>query len=119
MPRVAGHSLTVCRLEHIPENSGKGYIVSHSGTPRRVDIVVVRRGDLLRAYHNICPHKGLNLDWAPDRFMDPAGEHLQCANHDALFRFEDGYCVSGSCLRSLPVRVKHCDEVELGGTDNG
>lgn len=83
----------ICRLEDIPENDGRGYIVWPPAAARRSDIFLVRRGSLVRAYHNCCPHKGLSLDWAADRFMDPSGEYIQCANHDALFRLEDGYCV--------------------------
>ena len=33
----------------------------------------------------------------PDRFVDAAGEHLICATHGALFRFEDGVCIAGPC----------------------
>jgi nitrite reductase/ring-hydroxylating ferredoxin subunit len=108
---------SLCRLEDIPENGGRGYTVCLPAASRQVDIFVVRRGGTVRAYHNCCPHKGLNLDWVPDQFMDPSGEFLQCANHDALFRVEDGYCVSGPCagmrLRSVPVRVNARGEVEL------
>lgn len=115
--RMADQQRLLCRLEDIPENGGRGYTVSLPAAPRQVDIFIVRRGGTVRAYHNRCPHRGLNLDWVPDRFMDPAGEFLQCANHDALFRVEDGYCVSGPCagmrLRGVPVRVNERGEVEL------
>ncbi|MCC6715971.1 MAG: Rieske 2Fe-2S domain-containing protein [Gammaproteobacteria bacterium] len=115
---MSGRPHMICRLEDIPESSGRGCTVWLPAAPRRSDIFLVRRGRLVRAYHNCCPHKGLTLDWVADRFMDPAGEYIQCANHDALFRVEDGYCVRGPCagmrLRSVPVRVNECGEVELG-----
>jgi nitrite reductase/ring-hydroxylating ferredoxin subunit len=110
----------LCRLEDIPENEGRGYTVYLPAASHRADIFVVRRGGLVRAYRNCCPPKGLNLDWVPDRFMDPAGEYIQCANHDARFRVEDGYCVSGPCagmrLHSVPARVNERGEVELRGS---
>ena len=110
MPGMQDHHRTLCRLDDIPDNSGRGYSVGLPDEPSPVDILVVRRGMLIKAYRNVCPHKGLNLDWVPDRFMDPTGEYLQCANHDALFRIEDGYCVSGPCAgaRLKPVAV-HVD----------
>ncbi len=117
MPGMQDRLRTLCRLDDIPDNSGKGYSVALRDEPCPVDILVVRRGVLIKAYRNVCPHKGLNLDWVPDRFMDPTGEYLQCANHAALFRIEDGYCVSGPCagarLRAVAVRVAANGDVEL------
>jgi nitrite reductase/ring-hydroxylating ferredoxin subunit len=111
------HNRTLCQLSDIPDNSGRGYSVSLPGAPHRVDIVVVRRGVLVKAYRNVCPHKGLNLEWMTNRFMDPTGEYLQCANHGALFRIEDGYCVSGPCagarLKAVAVRVDPNGDVAL------
>ncbi|MGD8430369.1 MAG: Rieske (2Fe-2S) protein [Ectothiorhodospiraceae bacterium] len=85
----------LCRLDELPENEGRGFTVTAQG--RDVPIVVVRRGDRVFAYMNVCPHRGTSLDWMPDRFMDPEGRFLQCATHDARFEVETGHCVAGPC----------------------
>ncbi len=95
----------LCAADLIPEGQARGFAVG-SGAGRR-DILVVRRGGQLFGYVNSCPHTGSPLDWTPDRFMSPDGQHLMCATHGALFRVEDGYCVSGPCagqsLAQVPV----------------
>jgi nitrite reductase/ring-hydroxylating ferredoxin subunit len=64
--------------------------VSHRG-------FVVRRGDLLVAYRNICPHAGWPLNWHPDRFLGERGEVILCTGQGAEFALADGACVRGPC----------------------
>lgn len=65
----------------------------------------------LVAYRNACPHMGIELDWEPRRLLSPNGHYLRCTGHGALFRQEDGCCVSGPCageaLTAVPVRIKN------------
>mgnify|MGYP001031665472 CR=1 FL=1 len=72
--------------------------------------IVVRRGEVLRAYVNHCPHAGFPLNWQPDQFLAPDAPLILCVMHGALFEIESGLCVSGPCagrtLRTLPVRVE-------------
>ena len=76
-------------------------------------MVLVRRGSLIRAYLNRCPHTGSPLNWLPDRFLDDDAKRIVCATHAALFRMEDGYCLAGPCagqsLTSLPVVIRNSD----------
>lgn len=82
------------------------------------DVFVVRMQGEVYAYHNRCPHTGAPLDWVPDQFLSLDGRHIQCANHAALFRVHDGFCIAGPCsgqaLKRLPVIVSdgeiHLDE---------
>lgn len=41
--------------------------------------------------------------------MTADGGHIRCANHDALFRVEDGVCTSGPCeaerLHGLEIKI--------------
>jgi|SRR3990172_6120258 len=103
-------AVILCRLDDIPENSGRGFSVG--GGLNRVDIFVVRRGMQVHAYRNVCPHKGLNLDWVPDQFMDPTGDYIHCSNHDALFRIGDGYCIAGPCRGARLRAVWSCVAAE-------
>lgn len=73
------------------------------------DIFVVRRRAEVFAYRNHCPHTGSPLDWQPDQFLNLEATLIQCATHFALFKIEDGHCISGPCkgqsLTSVTVEV--------------
>lgn len=59
-------------------------------------LIVLRRDDEVRVFHNVCPHAGRRLDWAPGRFLIDQG-FLVCAAHGAAFSLPQGVCVSGPC----------------------
>lgn len=97
----------LCAFDALEENASRGFKVKlHGGD---WEIFIVRRDGQVYAYQNVCPHRGTNLDWLPDQFLDPDREYIQCATHDARFRVEDGYCVAGPCagkrLATVPVKV--------------
>jgi nitrite reductase/ring-hydroxylating ferredoxin subunit len=98
---VSGHRL--CRAEELPEGAARGF---RFGAGSEVFAVLVARKDgALQAYENACPHLGTPLDFLPDKFLDRSGEHLLCATHGAVFRIEDGYCLSGPCAGKSLRRV--------------
>lgn len=80
-------------------------------------LVLLRRGDQIVAYLNICPHAGRRLDWAPGRFLFDK-DRLVCAAHGASFEPITGECVAGPCrgqsLRAVPVEIEG-DGVYLPG----
>lgn len=105
----------LCNLADIPDGEAKGFSIETAKGRR--EILVYRAGDVARGYVNSCPHVGSPLDWAPDRFIAPDGFHLLCATHGALFRPQDGYCVSGPCAGDSLARVAVSvigDDVVLG-----
>lgn len=63
----------------------------------RESLVLLRRGDAVRAWLNVCPHAGRRLDWAPGQFLLSREGHLVCAAHGASFETEAGTCVAGPC----------------------
>jgi nitrite reductase/ring-hydroxylating ferredoxin subunit len=99
----------LCRLDELEEGGSRGLTASWGG--RMHDIFVVRMKGTVYAYTNSCPHTGSPLDWLPDQFLSLDRQHIQCATHAALFRIEDGFCISGPCsgqsLTSLAVTVRH------------
>ena len=103
----------LCRSDDLPDPGSRGFDVEVPGSPQPLRLFVVRKGDVLAAYRNSCPHTGAPLEWLPDQFFDLDNSFIQCAIHGALFRPEDGYCLRGPCAgRSL-------DPLELvldGGT---
>ena len=94
------------KISSIPEEGCKSLDIDRGNHVAKV--MVLRQGNTILCYHNICPHTGTNLDWMPDQFLNASMTFIQCATHGALFRIEDGYCVSGPCAgQSLfPVEVK-------------
>ena len=97
----------ICKLDALAEDIGRGFTVTAAGGA--FGVVVVRRGQRVYGYRNVCPHRGTSLDWMPDRFMSVDGAYLQCATHGALFEPESGACVAGPCrgsgLTPVPLHV--------------
>jgi nitrite reductase/ring-hydroxylating ferredoxin subunit len=103
---VSRHVL--CRLEAIADPGARGFVVGDAGARR--DLFVVRRGGLVFAYVNACPHIGTPLEFLPDRFLTRDGCEILCSTHGARFVIETGRCVVGPCqgksLDPLPVRIE-------------
>jgi len=81
---------------------------------------IVFKDNEFYAYENSCPHTGAPLDWMPNQFLSLDKMHIQCSTHHALFRINDGYCVSGPCagksLKQLEVSIYQGGEViEING----
>lgn len=85
----------LCRLADVADGGSNGFAVHWRGELLR--FMILRRNDHVFVYANRCPHKGLPLDFRPGRFLDLTKTCILCTNHGALFRIEDGFCVSGPC----------------------
>jgi nitrite reductase/ring-hydroxylating ferredoxin subunit len=72
-------------------------------------LILLRRGDAVSAWLNICPHAGRRLDWAPGKFLLSKSGELVCAAHGATFELSAGACIAGPCrgqsLRAVPMVV--------------
>lgn len=73
-------------------------------------------GSTPKAYLNLCPHLGVELNWMPGQFMDADNLFIQCATHGALFKPGTGECIAGPCqgdvLTALNVR-RQGDQIEV------
>ena len=85
----------LCRLTDIPDGGAKGFRAPPGGC---IGLFAVRKGEQVCVYLNACPHLGVPLDWAPNRFLSQDGTRLICAMHGAEFRIGDGVCIAGPCL---------------------
>jgi len=98
----------ICPLHELGDPGAKGFTMGEGEWPLRG--FVVRRGTVVRAYLNHCPHAGFPLNWAPDAFLAPDAPLILCVMHGARFDIESGYCLAGPCagrsLRALPVRLE-------------
>ncbi len=95
-------SISLCPLAELENPGSRGF--------GQYNLFVVRKGDAVFAYRNRCPHRGIELEWVPDQFLDHAGRMIQCATHGALFLIENGACVAGPCqgqgLEAIACRVE-------------
>lgn len=100
-------SRALCRLEDIADGGARGFPPAQGGF---TGLFAVRQGDRVLIYVNSCPHLGVSLDWAPDRFLSADGSRIVCATHGAEFAIADGVCLRGPCfgerLEAVAVDVK-------------
>ena len=98
-------STPLCRLEDIPDGGARAaHVDSATGG---FELILLRQGDRVFAYHNECPHAGRRLDYAPGQFLVSEGR-IVCAAHGATFRVDSGACLGGPCsngLAGLPVTL--------------
>jgi nitrite reductase/ring-hydroxylating ferredoxin subunit len=96
----------LCRFDALID--GEATAIDAALADGEESLIVLRQGDAVRAWLNVCPHAGRRLDWAPGKFLISQGT-LICAAHGASFRTDDGVCVGGPCrgqsLHAVPVRV--------------
>jgi nitrite reductase/ring-hydroxylating ferredoxin subunit len=121
LPERPGPAVTfraLCRLEDLPDGGAKGFAAPAGGF---TGLFAVRRGSDVVVYVNSCPHIGVPLDWAPDRFLTADGQRIVCATHGAEFCIADGICLRGPCfgdrLEAVMIQIK--DGVVLVPEDAG
>ena len=115
LANTIGRDEILCRLDDIPDGAARSFKLTDGRQVRNV--FLVRRGDTVLCYRNVCPHAGTRLDWVPDKLFDPSGEHLWCQPHGALFEVETGFCIEGPCagdsLTPLAVQIEADGDVRL------
>lgn len=98
----------ICRLDELADPDARGFYVGEGEWPFRG--FIVRKGQGIFAYANICPHRRHPLDMLPDAFLVEDGKLIRCASHGALFEPETGLCVLGPCQgKSLMVLAFRLD----------
>ena len=103
----------LCALQDVPDGGAMG--LDATLVDGEENIILLRQGEQVCAYLNICPHAGRQLDYAPGKFL-LQDQTLICAVHGASFNKTDGLCIAGPCkgdsLRSVVVRMQG-DEIFL------
>ena len=96
----------VCHFDELDEVEARGFDYETVDGTRSG--FVVRCGDKLVAYRNVCPHAGNPLNWKPHAFLTRARDLIMCSSHGAIFDISSGKCVDGPCPgRSLtPIRTE-------------
>lgn len=97
---------TICALEELEDPGAKEFVIPDDWP---VHGFVVRKGEGVFAYVNVCPHAGRSLHWKPDAFLTRDRRLIMCSAHGAIFEIETGICVGGPCpgarLPALPARI--------------
>lgn len=105
-PLESPQSQRLCLLYEIPD--GGAIAVDAKLADGEESLILLRQGERVSGYLNICPHAGNRLDYAPGKFL-LKNDTLICAVHGAVFNQGDGLCSGGPCrgqhLRSVPIRV--------------
>lgn len=97
--------IPLCNLDDLEEQQAIELTIDE----RR--LFAIRHDNQLHAYWNICPHLGIPLNWAPDRFLDLDKALIQCSSHGALFHIDSGECIAGPCSGdSLQRVILHSDD---------
>jgi len=91
----------LCRLDDLEPVDAlgiwpRGRVASDSGP---APLIVVRDGERVCAWRNVCPHNGSPLSRDRHGFLETReGERqLRCNVHQAYFRLDDGLCTAGPC----------------------
>lgn len=102
-----GAAPMLAALAALPDGVPAACETAVGGAPE--SLILLRRGDAVRGWLNVCPHAGRRLDWAPGKFLLSKTGQLVCAVHGASFELDAGECVAGPCrgqsLRAVAVRV--------------
>jgi nitrite reductase/ring-hydroxylating ferredoxin subunit len=87
--------ITVGPVEELDDPGCREFAIGDGDWPFRG--FVVRKGDEVFAYQNLCAHAGHPLNWRPDEFLTKDKSALMCASHGALYEISSGECFAGPC----------------------
>ena len=104
----ASAEVLVGRLDELDNPGCREFQIGEGDWPFRG--FVVRKGDAVFAYQNVCVHVGHPLNWSPDRFLTKDKSALICASHGAMYEIESGDCIAGPgkgrSLQAVEVEIR-------------
>jgi nitrite reductase/ring-hydroxylating ferredoxin subunit len=97
----------LCALKDVPDPGG--LTLDFAAGEARLSLLVLRRGEDVCAYFNICPHARMPLERPDGRVVVQEGRYVLCTAHGASFEISSGACVAGPglglALRPFPIAV--------------
>lgn len=96
--------IDLCRLDDLTDDTARGFDLFGAGQD---SLFLVRKGDLVQAYRNYCPHQGSNMPWRKDAYLNANASRIVCSAHGAEFDIVTGECTAGAALGYAldPVRI--------------
>ncbi len=85
----------LCHLADLPDGQSRGFDPQHTGQDT---VLVVRQGEQLYAYADICPHHGTPMAWRRHAYLSGDRSRIVCSAHGAQFEISTGACTLGPCL---------------------
>ena len=86
----------LCRLDDLIDGHSRGFDPLGEG---RDSMFIVRKGEVLHAWRNACPHHDrARMAWRKDEFLTADRSQIVCGAHGALFDIDTGTCTLGPCL---------------------
>lgn len=109
-PNAPRRGTFLTTLSALDQAGSGGVIELRFGQGRMAfSMIVVKSSNGPRAFVNLCPHYSMPLDAGTGTFCNADGL-LECLQHFALFRPEDGACIAGACMGgSLDAIPLDCD----------
>jgi len=105
---MSQEEIVIATVDEIPDPGSKGLHIDLEN--KKLELFIVKKDSQIHVYKNSCPHTQGPLDWTPDQFLDLDNNHIQCANHGALFEISSGLCIYGPCkaesLKALPFTIR-------------
>ena len=106
-PRAPAPGTVLGPLDTLPDRRGREFVFGRGASA--FSMFVVRHGEIVRGYLNLCPHFSLKLNQRGDEFLNDDASLTRCTMYFAEFRIADGFCVAGACegsfLDPVPVHV--------------
>ncbi|MBT9488743.1 MAG: Rieske (2Fe-2S) protein [Rubrivivax sp.] len=106
--------MRLCHLDELPDGDARGFALQGR---ERDTLFIVRHGDALHAWRNVCPHHGAALAWRPHAYLNAARDRIVCGAHGAQFEIHTGLCTLGPCLGQaltpVPLTITGAGEVHL------
>jgi len=99
----------LCQSDELTDGRYREFTVDAADEP--VFLVATRHRGEPRAWHNVCPHQGRALNFAPNRFLTDDHGHLVCCAHGAVFEPDHGRCISGPC-QNAELKAVALSEIE-------
>ena len=90
---LSEREIAIGRLDELEDPGCREFSIGDGDWPFRG--FVVRKGNEVYAYQNVCVHAGHPLNWSPGRFLTKDSQALICASHGATYEIETGYCFAG------------------------
>lgn len=103
--------IRVTNVTELGEGQARKFQFEREG--QRQEGFVLRTASGFVAYHNRCPHWGVDLDMGEGRFYSALTDRIFCSSHGALFVPSTGYCDAGPCAGDSLERF----ELTLDGSD--
>ena len=105
---MSQEEIFIATVDEITNPGSKGLSINLDDT--KLELFIIKKDSQINVYKNSCPHTQGPLDWTPDQFLDLDNNHIQCANHGALFEINSGLCIYGPCkaesLKTLPFTIR-------------